>query len=53
MKKVLSAIAVLTIVIAFTFIYFFYLQPVKKNKPLMSVPPSASMIFQMEKPFEE
>lgn len=53
MKKVIIVVAVILIVIASTFIYFFYLQPVKKNNPLMAVPPSASMIFQMENPFEE
>ncbi|WP_375577643.1 DUF3352 domain-containing protein [Marivirga tractuosa] len=53
MKKVIIVITIIAIVIAFTFIYFFYLQPVKKNNPMMAVPPSASMIFEMENPFEE
>jgi hypothetical protein len=34
-------------------IYFFYLKPVKKNNPMMAIPGEASMIFQMENPFEE
>ncbi|SMG12592.1 Protein of unknown function [Marivirga sericea] len=53
MKKAIIVIAVFTVIIAFTFIYFFYLQPVKKNNPMMAVPPSASIIFQMDNPFEE
>ena len=53
MKKVIIVVAVIVLVIAFTFVYFFYLQPIKKNNPLMAVPPNASMIFEMENPFEE
>lgn len=53
MKKVIIVVAVIVLVIAFSFVYFFYLQPIKKNNPLMAVPPDASMIFQLENPFEE
>ncbi|WMN11811.1 DUF3352 domain-containing protein [Marivirga salinae] len=53
MKKVIIVVSVIVLIIALTFVYFFYLQPIKKNNPLMAVPPDASMIFQLENPFEE
>jgi len=53
MKKIIIASASVIIIVAFLLIYFFYLQPVKKNNPMMAVPSDASMIFQMENPFEE
>jgi len=53
MKKAFIVISSLLIIIASVFIYFFYLKPVAKNKPLMAVPPSASIIFEIENPFEQ
>ncbi|WP_340153463.1 DUF3352 domain-containing protein [uncultured Marivirga sp.] len=53
MKKVIIAVIIFILAIALTYVYFFHLQPVKKNNPLMAVPKDASMIFQLENPFEE
>ncbi len=39
--------------LACVIIYFLYLQPVKKNNPLIAVPADASIIFQLENPFEQ
>jgi hypothetical protein len=54
MRKSLIIILTSTFVLlACVIIYFLYLQPVKKNNPLIAVPADASIIFQLENPFEQ
>ncbi|WKK80554.2 DUF3352 domain-containing protein [Marivirga arenosa] len=53
MKKAIIVVSILLCILASSLIYFFYLKPVAKNKPLMAVPPSASIIFEIENPFEQ
>jgi len=53
MKKVIIAVIIFILLIGSAYVYFFHLQPVKKNNPLMAVPEDASMIFQLENPFAE
>jgi hypothetical protein len=54
MRKSLIIILTSTFVLlACVIIYFLYLQPVKKNNPLIAVPADASIILQLENPFEQ
>jgi len=53
MKKVIIAVIIFILLIGSAYVYFFHLQPVKKNNPLMAVPEEASMIFQLDNPFEK
>lgn len=53
MKKIIIAVIIFILLIVSAYVYFFHLQPVKKNNPLMAVPEDASMIFQLENPFAE
>ena len=53
MKKFIIVTLSIAIIVVLLMIYFFYLKPVKKNNPMMAIPGEASMIFQMENPFEE
>ena len=54
MRKSLIIILTSTFVLlACVIIYFLYLQPVKKNNPLIAIPADASIIFQVENPFEQ
>jgi uncharacterized protein YxeA len=53
MKKIIIAVIIFILVIVSAYVYFFHLQAVKKNNPMMAVPADASMIFQLENPFAE
>lgn len=54
MKKVIIiAISILVFLALSAYVYFFHLQPVKKNNPMMAVPADASMVFQMDNPFKQ
>jgi antitoxin component YwqK of YwqJK toxin-antitoxin module len=53
MKKVIIVLSILIFLALSAYLYFFHLQPIKKNNPLMAVPADASMIFQMDNPFEQ
>lgn len=53
MKKVLIAIIILIVMAIAAYVYFFHLQPVKKNNPMVAVPADASLIIQMDDPFEQ
>lgn len=53
MKKAVIVIASILVAAILIFVYFFYLQPVKKNNPLIAVPENASILFHMENPFDQ
>ncbi|PTB93283.1 hypothetical protein C9994_13180 [Marivirga lumbricoides] len=53
MKKIIIVVSILLVLAIAAYVYFFHLQPVKKNNPMMAVPADASLIIQMEDPFEQ
>ncbi|MBK6264374.1 DUF3352 domain-containing protein [Marivirga sp. S37H4] len=53
MKKIIIGISILFIILISAYLYFFHFKTIKKNNPLMAVPAEASLIIQMDNPFEQ